>query len=126
MKTIYKLIIATCILSFFTNCSDEPLDHQNTIEEGIPTNINLNFETKNAQSFTRATSPEKDEYKVNNLYVFIFNADGSLATRQFFDYANLDNKQEKGEKGGHPNHRKRDLGNLVRQWKNNLGNSQHQ
>ena len=99
MKTIYKLIIATCILSFFTNCSDEPLDHQNTIEEGIPTNINLNFETKNAQSFTRATSPEKDEYKVNNLYVFIFNADGSLATRQFFDYANLDNKQEKGEKG---------------------------
>ena len=97
MKTIYKLIIATCILSFFTNCSDEPLDHQNTIEEGIPTNINLNFETKNAQSFTRATSPEKDEYKVNNLYVFIFNADGSLATRQFFDYANLDNKQEKGD-----------------------------
>lgn len=31
--------------------------------------------------------------------MFIFNADGSLATRQFFDYANLDDKKEKGEEG---------------------------
>lgn len=97
MKTIYKLIIATYILSFFASCSDELLNHQDTVEEGIPTRISLHFETGNAQSLTRATSPEKDEYKVNNLYVFIFNADGSLASRVFFDYEHLNNKQEKGE-----------------------------
>ena len=97
MKTIYKLIIAIYILSFFASCSDELLKHQDTVEEGIPTRIDLHFETGNAQSLSRATSPEKDEYKVNNLYVFIFNADESLASKQFFDYEHLNNKQEKGE-----------------------------
>lgn len=50
MKTIYKLIIAIYILSFFASCSDELLKHQDTVEEGIPTRIDLHFEAKDSSA----------------------------------------------------------------------------
>lgn len=58
-------------------------------------NITLSFGVNNATHFSRAISPISDEYKVNNLYLFIFNKDGSKAHGEFFDYQSITNKTEK-------------------------------
>ena len=80
MKTIYHLIyLAYAGILFLTGCSDDILEKNAQVIEGQPTKVNLNFGVANSSQLSRATSPVKDEHKVNNLYVFIFNADGSLS-----------------------------------------------
>ena len=98
MKTIYHLIyLAYAGILFLTGCSDDILEKNAQVIEGQPTKVNLNFGVANSSQLSRATSPVKDEHKVNNLYVFIFNADGSLSKSQFFEYGNLQDKMEKDD-----------------------------
>lgn len=98
MKAIHKLIYLTSVsILFLTNCSDELQENHEQVIEGKPTRVTLDFGVANSSRLSRATSPVKDEHKVNNLYVFIFNADGSLSKSQFFEYSDLEDKNEKDD-----------------------------
>lgn len=95
MKRIYQLTYLCLLLLAFSCTQDEIRSSSPDLTEGLPVDVKLNFGVPAATVVTRATSPEEDEYKVNNLYVLIFNSDGSKATGQFFTYRDLQEHTEK-------------------------------
>lgn len=97
MKIIGKLTYL-CLL-ILVSCTSEELNSSSYFTEGEAVTITLKFDVPQISITTRATSPLTDEYKVNNLYVFVFNADGSKASGQHFDYKDLQEKQENGVNG---------------------------
>lgn len=95
MKRIYQLTSLCLLLLAFSCTQDEIRSSSPDLTEGLPVDVKLNFGVPAATVVTRATSPEEDEYKVNNLYVLIFNSNGSKATGQFFTYRDLQERTEK-------------------------------
>lgn len=95
MKRIYQVTYLCLLLSVFSCTQEEIRSSSPDLTESIPVDVKLNFGIPAATVVTRATSPEEDEYKVNNLYILIFNSDGSKATGQFFTYGDLSDQTEK-------------------------------
>lgn len=96
----YSLYILVWIISFcaFEACTVEerPDSLEEQVTEGIPVVIKLHFATENADEkdvLTKGALTEQAEYKVNDLFVFVFKqlADGTCAyeTSGLFHYEEL-------------------------------------
>ena len=94
LRTIYTLCAAALLCS---GCQDEEMIKQSGVKEGIPVTIDLTFSAvvpKQEAVGTRATTDP--EYRVNDLYVLIFNKNtGALKGNVLpYDFDDLENGQE--------------------------------
>jgi len=82
-------LVAGCM--FFSACTDgvdSPYTNTDVVD-GIPVTATLKIATNEANVFTRAQS-EEVENAIKDLYVLIFNADGSFSSSEFFNEKQLD------------------------------------
>lgn len=100
LRAIYTLCAAALLLS---SCQDEEMIKQSGVKEGIPVTIDLTFSAvipEQEQVGTRAiTDPE---YRVNDLYVLIFNANtGALKGNVLsYDFTELGDDQKEIQQDG--------------------------
>lgn len=89
MKTITYIKASFLILAVTSLLSCQQDEAMNApAKEGDPITLTLNFNTEENAVMSRAVSSETEESRIYNLYVFVFNPDGSVACRSFFDDVN--------------------------------------
>lgn len=101
MQSLRKYIIcAAGLFTMLTSCQDEDFfDHKERVEEGIPTQIQLDYQVDASPILTRAVQGDKEEYWLDNMYVIIFDEDGNrIQTTD--DQGNPRNFFAPGEEGG--------------------------
>lgn len=94
LRTIYTLCAAALLCS---GCQDEEMIKQSGVKEGIPVTIDLTFSAVMPKQETVGTRATTDpEYRVNDLYVLIFNKNtGALKGNVLpYDFDDLENGQE--------------------------------
>lgn len=89
-KHIY--ILSAILALVATSCLDEDFKNQQ-FEEGIPTEVRLDFNVEKAPIITRASADEKSEYQVNNLYIYIFDDNKNVLYQGLFDEKNISSDQ---------------------------------
>ena len=76
-----KEYLITCLGSIalvLSACTDDELIHfQKRVVEGIPTRVTLPFGVNVSPVYTRAAVASEYEYRVENLYVFVFDSNGN-------------------------------------------------
>lgn len=76
-----------CFLSLIviSSCTDEWFTQDdNVIREGIPVTVSFDLGVSSSKIISRAAETAETERTVNSVYVFAFNADGSLDNKQLF------------------------------------------
>lgn len=94
LRTIYTLCAAALL---FSSCQDEEMIKQSGVKEGIPVTIDLTFSAVVPKQEAVGTRAKTDpEYRVNDLYVLIFNKNtGALKGNVLpYDFDDLENGQE--------------------------------
>ena len=83
-KQTFSLILA---ILFCTACTDETYQDEKQVEEGIPVEVDFQFNTSEMQKVNTRLS-DAGEFQVNDLYLFIFNSQGEK--KQGSHYYNSD------------------------------------
>lgn len=85
MKTNKLLSLAGLLLTLFlAACNDDAFtDNTSQVEEGLPANIQLKFNTQANRIVSRAERDPEYENRVDNIYVFIFDEAGKVHGRKF-------------------------------------------
>lgn len=97
LTSIKRLFPALILAVLFSSCTKDPLTQGGgKVQEGLPTQVKLSFRTAENQVETRAAQDTVNESRVNNLYVFIFNAAGEVHFRKFFTTLSYDGSYAKG------------------------------
>lgn len=105
----YNLYIITFILGLllFNGCQDEDLIKKSNVkvEEGIPVVAKLSFSSENRDNkvVTKSALPTATEYKVHDLYVYVFKLEGSSYVKEFgrqFSEDELNITSQKDDTGG--------------------------
>lgn len=86
MKKILSYI-GLCMVTFlFFSCVKDEFDMRGMqFEEGVPTRVTLKYDVPHNAVISRAEQESQYEYRVSNLYVFIFKSDGSVYFQRFFE-----------------------------------------
>lgn len=90
-----KWVVALLLVVGFVSCADEEIVSEKAdIIEGIETEMNLAFTSATPSVQTRGALDVKQEYKVYNLYVFVFDKTGKKEYGHLFELnaANADDK----------------------------------
>lgn len=85
-KFVKNIAFLCLILISATGCFKERFDGQQ-IEEGVPTEVSLNFDVLASQVVTRAAQAREYEFKVYSLYLYVFDNDGAVLYQHYFDQA---------------------------------------
>lgn len=87
---IWKLACLTG-LALVSACNDTELVKRNVVEEGIPVKVSLNFSSTMPEEVSVGTraDAEDPEYRINDLYVLVFNPDGTLRENGWHEYTSL-------------------------------------
>lgn len=81
-KILQTVCLALSLLA--TACTDTTYtDTPNRVAEGLPARLLLKFEVKDSPVLTRAAQDADYENRVENLYVFIFDSNGSVHNQMF-------------------------------------------
>ena len=97
LTNIKRLFPALILAVLFSSCTKDPLTQGGgKVQEGLPTQVKLSFRTAENRMETRAAQDASYESRVNNLYVFIFNAAGEVHSRKFFTTLSYDGSYDKG------------------------------
>ena len=81
-----KWVAALLLVVGFVSCADEEIISKKTdVIEGIETEINLAFTSATPSVQTRGALDVKQEYKVYNLYVFVFDKAGRKEYGHLFE-----------------------------------------
>ena len=97
LTNIKRLFPALILAVLFSSCTKDPLTQGGgKVQEGLPTQVKLSFRTAENRVETRAAQDTIYESRVNNLYVFIFNAAGEVHSRKFFTTLSYDGSYDKG------------------------------
>lgn len=93
-----KWVAALLLVVGFVSCADEEIiDSSNRVVEGVMTDVNFSFTSPTpAKVESRAAIPTLDEYKVHNLYVYVFDKAGKNGELFKFDYDQLKDKKREG------------------------------
>lgn len=86
MKNIYRILFVLILVQ--TACVKN-IDKKNRVTDGIPSELSVKVKPMCNSVVTRATSSEYDESKINNLYVFVCDGDGSVVSRKYFSYEDI-------------------------------------
>ena len=86
MKNILRYTGLWMIAFLLFSCAKEEIDLEGKrVVEGIPTRVILNYDVPHNTVISRAEQESQYEYRVSNLYVFIFKSDGSVYFQRFFE-----------------------------------------
>lgn len=86
MKNILRYTGLWMIAFLLFSCAKEEIDLEGKrVVEGIPTRVILNYDVPHNTVISRAAQESKYEYRVENMYVFVFKQDGSIHYRGFFE-----------------------------------------
>ena len=85
----YYMICLWAMLAASACTDDWAMQRNNVIQEGIPVTISLDFGVSASKVVTRAAQSDEAEQTINRLYLFAFNSDGSLDSRQLYSDAEL-------------------------------------
>lgn len=86
MKNIYRIIFVLILV--LTACVKEE-DKKNRVVDGLPSELFVKVKPICNSVVTRTTSSEYDESRINNLYVFVCDGDGSVVSRKYFSYEDI-------------------------------------
>lgn len=81
-----KLFYIAWLCLTFAACSREELPE---LSGGNPASLTLSINTMQNDVKTRAASPDPAERRIFNLYVFVFNANGSVDHQQFYSFPSI-------------------------------------
>ena len=79
-KQTFSLILA---ILFCTACTDDTYQDENQVEEGIPVEVDFQFNTSEMQKVNTRLS-DVGEFQVNDLYLFIFNSQGEKKQGSYY------------------------------------------
>ena len=101
MKKIqYILYLGLVLLITFTSCRDEFFSYDDTkVVEGLPASIILGFKSQENTVVARAERDPKYENRVDNIYIFIFDSQGNVHYRKFFNTGDITFPTESHDKG---------------------------
>lgn len=79
MRLIHTYLVTNLIAFFIlSSCTDDELFRRNErVTEGMPTCVTLRYGVQNSQVFTRAAQETQYEYRVENLYILVFDSNGN-------------------------------------------------
>ena len=90
MKKINLLFPMIWAVLLLASCVKEDLDCPfKLVKEGVPVQMTLNYEVDMNRVVTRAAQASEYEFRVQNLYVFIFDSQGAVHYRGFFDASSM-------------------------------------
>ena len=77
-----------CFVLLMAACADEPIARQTTdVVEGVPTTIRLSLTMPESEKITVTRAGEIDTEAVfYDLYIMIFNSEGVLKTKRYWDF----------------------------------------
>ena len=85
MRQIWYWGFLAAVACALASCVKEKLDYRVTeVEEGLPATVTLKYGVVHNEVVTRAAQQEEYEYRVGNLYVFIFDGQGNKHEGKFF------------------------------------------
>lgn len=85
MRRFYLLIYMAAIAGLLSSCVKEELEYGCTkVEEGLPARVSLDYKVQRRDVVTRAAQASRYEYRVENIYVFIFDGVGQLHYNHLF------------------------------------------
>ncbi|MDF9829908.1 fimbrial protein [Parabacteroides sp. PF5-6] len=86
MNRMNKIVVFLFACLAFVSCMDETGMEQTKIEvkDGLPVTVQLDFQPSEATRITKAEMTEAEEHAFKDLYVFIFNENGTLDAKQYF------------------------------------------
>lgn len=85
MRQIWYWGFLAAVACAFASCVKEKLDYRVTeVEEGLPATVTLKYGVVHNEVVTRAAQQEEYEYRVGNLYVFIFDGQGNKHEGKLF------------------------------------------
>ncbi|MBD3591381.1 fimbrial protein [Bacteroides sp. GM023] len=98
-NNILKFLYITFACIFCNACADDDIYTPTHVKEGIPVEINLGLSIPGMDKITSRALPEKEESRINDLYVLVFDAtSGNLKTGKFYStdeiISTLENKGE--------------------------------
>ena len=76
MKAL-NIIWLPALLTLLSACVKEEIFPESKVVEGIPTEVTLSYSVDDAEIITRAAQESRYEYRVENMYIFIFDASGN-------------------------------------------------
>lgn len=77
MKRVYLLIYMAAAVLLASSCVKEEVVYNcGRVEEGLPAQVDLKYKVQRRDVITRAAQASRYEYRVENMYVFIFDAAG--------------------------------------------------
>lgn len=80
LKRFAPALLSAAVAAAAVSCTDDDLfadGSRDTVREGVPVTVNLNFRTEDNRVETRAAQNAANEGRVYNLYVLIFDKDGN-------------------------------------------------
>lgn len=92
VNLIVLLVVVSCVDNTF-------MDNRTPVIEGVPTTVQLTFESEDSYVVTRSEQNASTEKRVNNLYVFVFDANGDVHFQGFFNSGNISYKNSDHSKG---------------------------
>lgn len=99
-ETIKNIIYLTFVCAFLNACTDEEIYKPSTVKEGIPVEINFGISTPEMDKITTRSVSESGESQVNDLYVLVFDKEGTnLKTSKFYDIDDIVSSLENKSKG---------------------------
>ena len=85
MRRFYLLIYMAVFASLLSSCVKEEFEYGCTeVEEGLPAHVVLNYKVQRRDVVTRAAQSSQYEYRVENIYVFIFDGAGQRHYNHLF------------------------------------------
>lgn len=91
MSTIKYTLLFLIGICFLYACTDITYtDDTRTIEEGIGAKVKISVKSNSNEIITKSTSSEADEKMLHNMYVLIFNGDGSRLFGHFYDRSEIE------------------------------------
>ena len=89
MRTIYRLLFLLCTVGLAVACRDEnELAGGGRVKEGIPTQVELRYDVRHNKVISRIAQDPEYEYRVENLYVYVFDGNGDVQFQHFFTEGN--------------------------------------
>lgn len=85
MTRIFRNIsLLLLVLISSTSCFKDSFGSEQ-IEEGVPTEVSIDFDVLASSVVTRAAQDTEYEFRVHNLYIYVFDNDGAVLYRHFFN-----------------------------------------
>lgn len=99
-NNILKFLYIAFACIFCNACADDDIYTPTHVKEGVPVEINLGLSIPEMDKITTRALPEKEESRINDLYVLVFDAtSGNLKTGKFYSTDEITSTLENNKEG---------------------------